>query len=700
MKRFFGKHLSRTAFLALVSTALAGPNTGRAEEGMWTFDHLPIAAMQSAYHFTPTPEWIRHVIQSSARLAEGCSASFVSADGLVMTNHHCANSCLAALSDKAHDYFRDGFYTKSLAEERQCPGMELDRLDSISDVSTQVEAETKGKNASAYSAAMQAIESRLTKDCLQGDAAHWRCDMVSLYHGGQTALYRYRRYQDVRIVMAPEQGIAFFGGDPDNFSYPRYDIDLSMLRVYENGKPVHTPYLQFDIHGPSEHELVFTSGNPGRTERGLPAAALAFQRDVINPTVIALLSVREGMLWQYARESAEHEKQAEDELFSVQNSLKSYSGTQSALRTSDIVERRAKEDAALQAWIDADPARRQEFGTPFATVNKAIATQRKLFTQNIALRMALDGLAGEAMTLVNGAAERSKPDAKRNAGYHDAQLGEIEAALGAKTPVYPELETTSLALSLTTLRQLMGADDPLVQMTLGHESPDALAARLVHETKLADPAVRLALWKGGQDAINASSDPMIVFARRLHPSLVTLRDLMRDEVSAPLHKAEGAIARARFAQAKAEGRLDALCPDATFSPRLSYGTVRGWTQNGKTIPAFTDFAGMYRHATGSAPFNLPQRWLDAKSRLNLSTHLDFVSTNDIVGGNSGSPVLNREGHAVGLIFDGNLPSLAGDLYYDITSNRAVSTDTSAIIAALRHVYDEQTLADELTKGHR
>jgi hypothetical protein len=262
------------------------------------------------------------------------------------------------------------------------------------------------------------------------------------------------------------------------------------------------------------------------------------------------------------------------------------------------------------------------------------------------------------------------------------------------------LETTSLALSLTTLRQLMGADDPLVQMTLGHESPDALAARLVHETKLADPAVRLALWKGGQDAINASSDPMIVFARRLHPSLVTLRDLMRDEVSAPLHKAEGAIARARFAQAKAEGRLDALYPDATFSPRLSYGTVRGWTQNGKTIPAFTDFAGMYRHATGSAPFNLPQRWLDAKSRLNLSTHLDFVSTNDIVGGNSGSPVLNREGHAVGLIFDGNLPSLAGDLYYDITSNRAVSTDTSAIIAALRHVYDEQTLADELTKGHR
>ncbi|MFT8550411.1 MAG: S46 family peptidase [Acetobacter okinawensis] len=700
MERSLGKRSFRTAFLALVTTALVAPHSARAEEGMWTFDHLPVAAMQSAYHFTPTPEWIEHVIQSSARLAEGCSASFVSGDGLVMTNHHCANSCLAALSDKQHDYFRNGFYTKSLAEERQCPGMELDRLDSISDVSSQVDAQTKGKTAKAYSAALQEIESRLTKDCLQGDAAHWRCDMVSLYHGGQTTLYRYRRYQDVRIVMAPEQGIAFFGGDPDNFNYPRYDIDLSMLRVYENGKPVHTPYLQFDINGPRENELVFTSGNPGRTERGLPAAALAFQRDVINPTVIALLSVREGMLWQYARESAEHEKQAEDELFSTQNSLKSYSGTQSALRTSDIVARRAKEDAALQKWIDADPARKQEFGTPFATVDKAIAVQRELFARNVGLHMALDGLAGKAMMLVNGAAERQKPDAKRNAGYHDAQLGEIEAALAAKTPVYPELETTSLALGLTTLRQILGADDPLVREALGNDSPDTLAARLVRGTKLADPAVRLALWQGGDAAIHASSDPMIAFARRLHPALTALRDRMRDEVSAPLHQAEGTIARARFAQAKAEGRLDALYPDATFSPRLSYGTVRGWTQDGKNIPAFTDFAGMYRHATGSAPFQLPQRWLDAKSRLDLSTHLDFVSTNDIVGGNSGSPVLNREGHAVGLIFDGNLPSLAGDLYYDITSNRAVSTDTSAIIAALRVVYDEQALAEELINGHR
>lgn len=696
--------MSQARSSLLLSSALLGAfafaSTAHADEGMWTFDHLPKAALQKGYGFTPDARWIQHVVQSSARLAEGCSASFVSGDGLVMTNHHCANSCLAALSDKGHDFFREGFYTKDLADERQCPGMELDRLDTMKDVSAPVAEATKGKQGAAYSAALQEVESKLTKDCIGGDDEHWRCDMVPLYHGGQTALYRYRRYKDVRVVMAPEQGIAFFGGDPDNFDYPRYDIDLSMLRVYEGGKPVHTPFLQFDPNGPKADDLVFTSGNPGRTQRGLPASALAFQRDVANPAIISALTLREGMLWQYSRESAEHEKQAEDALFSIQNGIKSYSGTQAALQSGDIVSRRVKEDAALQAWIDADPARRAAYGQPFRTVDKAIALEKDLFSRNLAIGMVFRGFLDDVMTLVEGAHEREKPDAKRHAGYHDAQLGEIETALAAKEPFYPDLETASLALSLTSLRQIAGADDPLVRLTLGKEAPDALAASLIKGTKLSDPAARLALWKGGLKAIEASTDPLIVFARRIYPSYTTLHDKMRDDVSAPLHKAQGDIARARFAQAKAEGRLDALYPDATFSPRLSYGTVKGWRKNGVDVAPFTDFAGMYGHATGAEPFALPKRWLDAKARLPLSTHLDFVSTNDIVGGNSGSPVLNREGKAVGLIFDGNLPSLAGDLYYDISNNRAVATDTSAIITALKLVYNEESLANELTNGHR
>ncbi|GAB6853201.1 S46 family peptidase [Asaia astilbis] len=687
-------------FSSALLGAVAFAGSAQADEGMWTFDHLPKAALQKSYGFTPDASWVQHVVQSSARLAEGCSASFVSGDGLVMTNHHCANSCLAALSDKDHDYFREGFYTKDLAEERQCPGMELDRLDTMKDVSAPVADATKGKQGAAYSAALQEVESKLTKDCIGGDDTHWRCDMVSLYHGGQTALYRYRRYKDVRIVMAPEQGIAFFGGDPDNFDYPRYDIDLSMLRVYEKGKPVHTPFLQVDPAGPKADELVFTSGNPGRTQRGLPAAALAFQRDVVNPMVIALYSARVGMLWQYGRESAAHAKESENTLFGVQNALKSLSGTQAALQSSDIVARRAKEDAALQSWIDADPARKAAYGQPFREVDKAIALEKDLFARNLALSMVFGGVLDDVITLVEGAHERGMPDAKRHAGFHDAQLGEIESALGAQEPFHSDLETAMFALRLTSLRQTVGADDALVHLALGSDAPDELAARLIKGTGMGDPSARLALWNGGLKAIEASKDPLVMFVRKLYPSYTDLRDKMRDEVSAPLHKAQGDIARVRFAQAKDEGRLDTLSPDATFSPRLSYGTVKGWRKNGVDVAPFTDFAGMYRHATGSEPFALPQRWLDAKTKIDLSTHLDFVSTNDIVGGNSGSPVINRAGKAVGLIFDGNLPSLAGDLYYDISNNRAVATDTSSIIAALRKVYHEDVLADELTSGHR
>ncbi|AOX20211.1 S46 family peptidase [Kozakia baliensis] len=685
--------------LAATSLSFACPGTALADEGMWTFDHLPTAQLEKAYHFKPSAEWISHVVQSSARLAAGCSASFVSGDGLVMTNHHCANACLSALSDKSHDYFSNGFFSSGVAQEPQCPGMELDRLDGITDVTAQVAQATQGKHDAAYTQAMQEVESRLTKECVHDDGAHWRCDFVTLYHGGQTALYRYRRYQDVRMVMAPEQNIAFFGGDPDNFNYPRYDIDLSMLRVFDNGKPVHTPFLQFDAKGPQAGDLVFTSGNPGRTQRSLPASALAFQRDISNPAIIAMLNSQEAALWQYSRESNAHRQEAENTLFHVQNSLKAYSGIEEALLTSGIVPKREQEDRALQGWIDADPARRKEYGQPYAKVDAAIAVQKQVFKNNLALTMLFHGIGENALVLVEGATQRAKPDAQRRAGFHEAELSEIEAELGARTPFHPELETMTLALGLTKMRQILGEDDPQVKLALGNATPDERAAELVKGTKLGDPAARLALWKGGQKAIAASTDPLIVLVRALHPSYEAMHKKLEDQVQNPMRQGQGDIARAQFARAKAENKLDALYPDATFSPRLSFGTVKGWNQDGKAIAPFTDFAGMYRHATGSDPFKLPQSWTEAKPRLTLSTHLDFVSTNDIVGGNSGSPVIDRAGHAVGLIFDGNLPSLAGDLYYDIETNRAVATDTSAIMAALRDVYHEDKLADELLHGH-
>ena len=682
--------------LLVASTALG---TARAEEGMWTFDHLPVQQMQKQYGFTPSAEWISNAIQASARLAEGCSASFVSGDGLVMTNHHCANSCLSALSDKQHDYFHDGFSAADLASEPQCPGMELDRLDQVKDVTGQVAAQTQGRHGADYAKTFQAVTSTLTKECAQNDPKHWRCDIVTLYHGGQTALYRYRRYQDVRLVMAPDQDIAFFGGDPDNFTFPRYDIDLSMLRVFENGKPVHTPFFKFDPAGPKAGDLVFTSGNPGSTQRALPASALTFQRDVVLPTVIDYYSTLEGALWQYSRESTLHHVDAQDMLFGVQNGLKSFSGTAAALRSSDVIAKRKQEDAALQAWIDADPARQKEFGKPFAKVEEALALQRKYYAHDFVLARLLRGPLGNAAILVSAASELRKPDAERRNGFHDTELTGLEAEIAAREPSHQELDTMVLSLALTTMRQALGEDDPDVRLILGTKTPDERAAELLQGTKLDDPAARIALYKGGAKAIAASTDPMIILARQLQPTMDAMRTRRRDSIDAPMREAQGAIARAQFARAQAEGKASALYPDATFSPRLSYGTVKGLTEGTKTIAPFTDFRGMYHHATGSDPFRLPRVWMDAKPHLDLSTKLDFVSTNDIVGGNSGSPVIDRKGHVVGLIFDGNSASLAGDLYYDISNNRAVSTDTSAIMAALKDVYHADALADELTKGH-
>ncbi|MBN3868112.1 S46 family peptidase [Gluconobacter kondonii] len=688
--------MRKKSILFSIIPALIG--SAQAEEGMWTFDHLPIRQMKQQYGFEPSVEWINHVIQSSARLAEGCSASFVSGDGLVMTNHHCANTCLTDLSDKNHDYFHDGFSALEVSKEPQCPGMELDRLDQVKDVTGRVAEMTAGKHGAEYAKALQVANSVLTKECAVGDASHWRCDVVTLYHGGQTALYRYRRYQDIRLVMAPDQDIAFFGGDPDNFTFPRYDIDLSMLRVFEDGKPVHTPFFKFDPKGPKAGDLVFTSGNPGRTQRSLPASALAFQRDVSLPTIIAAYSTLEGALWQYSRESKTHLIDAQNTLFGVQNALKSLSGTAKALREPEVIEKREAEDQALQAWIDADAERRKTYGDPYKKVEAVLAVQRQYYVHDFAITRTVHGLLGDAVMLVSAAHERKKPDTERRAGYHDAELAALETEIAAKVPVHTELETTTLALGMTTMRQILGEDDAAVHLILGTKSPDERAVELIQGTKLADPAERLALYKGGVKAIEASKDPMIVLARHLQPVLDTIRNRSRDQIEAPMHEAQGTIARAQFARAQTEGKADTLYPDATFSPRLSYGTVKGFQDGAKVIAPFTDFAGMYKHATGSDPFRLPQVWLDAKPHLNLSTKLDYVSTNDIVGGNSGSPVINRQGDVVGLIFDGNLDSLAGDLYYDIERNRAVSTDTSAIMAALRTVYHADALADELETG--
>ena len=689
----------RLTIAAAAATAIAAAGAAHASEGMWTLDNLPLAQLKSQYGFTPTQAWIQTVMHASARLALGCSASFVSPEGLVMTNHHCANECLSDLSLGRRNYMQNGFKAASRTSEPKCPGMELNQLQSISDVTRQMNEATSGKSGADYIKAQHAAQSAIERNCAGSDTIRTRCDVVTLYHGGRYALYRYRRFDDVRLTFAPDQNIAFFGGDPDNFNYPRYDLDVTFLRAYENGKPAHTAYFPFDPNGPKAGEMVITSGNPGRTERDTTAAELRALHDTELPLTYGYDQNFDGVLWEYSRDGVEQKKEAADEIFGVENALKVYTGWLQAFADPGFMTRKDAQAQALLDWIDADPARKQAYGDPFAAIASTIPAEVSLYPRYAMLEGVRHPLAFDipgfefARILVRASAERAKPDADRLPAYRDANLPALRERLFSEAPIYPALEETTLAFSLTKLRQVLGADDETVRLALGKASPEDLAHRLVAGTRLGDVKLRRALWDGGASAVAASTDPMIRFALLVDPPSQAVHKRWEDEVEAPQRKGSEQIARARFAR---DGT--AIYPDATFTERLSFGTVAGWNENGHEVPPFTTFAGLYDRATGSAPFDLSDAWLKARSRLDLGTPFDFVTTNDIIGGNSGSPVIDRNAHVVGLIFDGNIHSLDGDLIYDGAQNRAVAVDSAALLAALRGVYDDRWLADELLAG--
>lgn len=692
------RHL--TAAGTLLAAALA-THGARADEGMWTLDNLPTKQLQAKYGFTPTAAWIENVMHASARLTLGCSASFVSPNGLVMTNHHCANDCLSDLSVAHADYMQDGFTAKAQPAEPRCPGMELNQLQAITDVTARMNDATKGANGADYIKAQHAAQAAIEKECAAGDPKGTRCDVVTLYHGGHYALYRYKRFDDIHLVFAPDQNIAFFGGDPDNFNFPRYDLDVTFLRAYEHGKPAHTAFFPFDPAGPKAGEFVITSGNPGNTERDTTTAQLRFMHDVELPLIYGVYQNLDGVLWQWSRERAENRKEAADDLFGVENTIKVFTGWMQTLGDPGVLGRKEAAERDLLAWIDADPKRKVQFGDPFAAVAATLPREAALFPRYAMLegdRRALgfdSSCFGFARLLVRAAAERSKPDAERLPAFRDANLPALEEQLFSTAPIHPDLEETTLAFSLTRLRQVLGMDDETVKTALGKSSPEDLAHRLVTGTKLGDVKLRRALWDGGAQAVDASHDPMIAFARAVDPASRAVRKSWENDVEAPQRKNSEIIARARFAR---DGT--SIAPDATFTERLSFGTVSGWNENGKQVPPFTTFAGLYDRATPFDPFKLTEAWIRAKGRLDLHTPFDVATTNDIIGGNSGSPLIDRNGHAVGLIFDGNIHSIAGDFVYDPANNRAVSVDTAALIAALRDVYNDKWLVDELLAAGR
>ena len=676
----------------LILALLAG--SAFADEGMWTPDNLPAAQVQAAHGFTPDAKWAGHVQKSALRLAGGCSGSFVSPDGLVLTNHHCINSCVQQLSTAERDYIKSGFLAKAQDDELRCPEIELNRLDRITDVSTRVRKATDGKSGEAYSRASQAVKSEIEKECIGKDSAGTRCDVVSLYHGGIYALYRYHRFQDVRLAFAPELESAFFGGDPDNFMFPRYAFDMGLLRAYENGKPAKVvDYFPFSKNGAEDGEMTVIVGNPGGTDRQLTIAQLESARDLDLIPRLFLLAESRGMLEQFRSASAENWRVAQSDLFGTENSYKALRGRLLALQDPAVFERKRAQEAELRAFVDGDPARKAKYGAAWDGIAKALESYRNIETRY----KFIEGRRGfssdyyyYARQLVRGAAERAKPNAQRLREFSDSRLPSLTQDLFSSAPVYPGYEKVKLGWSLTKLREWLGTDDAFVRSVLGKESPEELASRLVDGTRLGDPAVRKALWDGGAEAIAKSDDPFIVLAREVDPQARAIRTRYENEVESVVDRNSELIAAARF-----EKYGTSVYPDATFTQRFSFGKVEGWEEKGAAVTPFTDIGGAFTHATGSYPFALPQSWLAAKEALDLGQRMNFTSSNDIIGGNSGSPVINARAEIVGLVFDGNIHSLGGNYWYDARLNRAVSVHSDAIFEALDKVYHADRLVREI-----
>ena len=689
------KYLS-IVFVALF--AISSVNIVRADEGMWTFNNVPRAEIKKRYGFDVTDEWLKKVQLASVRFNNGGSGSFVSADGLVLTNHHIASDTLQKISSAEKDYIKDGFYAPTRDKEVKAPDLELNVLISLEDVTDRVNRTVKpGVSGAEAAAARRAEIATIEKESLA--ATGLRSDVVTLYQGGQYNLYRYKKYTDVRLVFAPEFGIAFFGGDPDNFTFPRYDLDMALFRVYENDKPIKTEnYFKWSKTGAKDGELVFVSGHPGSTARLNTIAHLEYLRDTGIPFTLRYLNREHELLAKYSTKGEEQSRRAKEELFGVENALKAYRGQLEGLQDKTLMAKKAKAEEALRRSVAADAKKQKEYGDAW----ESIARGRKTLPTYSRDYSLLEGgagfnseLFGIARALVRLAAEGGKPDAERLPEYTGARRESLELNLFSPAPVYDDLEKIKLADSLAFMSEELGADNPVVKKALDGKSPEARAAELIDGTKLKDVNYRKQLAAGGVKAIDESKDPMIVLARSIDEQARALRKRYESEVQSSERASYAKVARALF---DTEGTR--LYPDATFTLRLSYGAVKGYQENGHQVPPFTTIAGLYKHSAehgNKSPYDLPASWVSKKSALDLNTPFNFVSTNDIIGGNSGSPVFNKNAELVGLIFDGNIQSLVGNFVFDETQNRAVSVDVRAMTEALRKVYGANEVADELMK---
>jgi hypothetical protein len=688
MRRFLCLAAIAAAFFGLASSP-------HADEGMWTFDNPPRQLWKERYGFEPTDEWLAHVRLASARLNDGGSGSFVSADGLLMTNQHVAGGQLQKVSSRDRDYVKDGFYASTRDQEIECPDLEVNVLVSYENVTERVQSAVRdGGTANEASEQRRNAAAAIEKE--SSEATHLRSDVVSLYNGGEYWLYRFKKYTDLRIVFSPEERIGFFGGDYDNFTYPRYDLDVAFFRAYENGRPARIEhYFKWSAGGPAERELVFISGNPGSTARLLTLAQIEFQRDYANPLQARAWTVRRDALAQYAARGGEAFRNATELRRSLDNSLKRLVGQQNGLLHQGIVEKKAAEERALRAMVAADPDWQRTSAGAWDEIAAAYRQYPPYFKRVMFTTLGVSRLGGLASTLARYGEELRKPNAERYREFRDSQLESLRFQLLSPAPIDSALEEAILVAWLTEAQKTLGNDDPYVRATLGGSTPADAVKAAVGRSRLADPAVRKQLLDAGPDAIARSDDSLLALARRVEPVVRELRAWQERTIQSVDANAGDRIARARFA---VYGR--STYPDATFTPRIGYGMALGYEHDTTLVSFKTTMYGLFERAEAfgnKPPFDLPERYLARRDRLNLSTPLNFVYTADSIGGNSGSPVINRNAEIVGIHFDSNIQKLANRYAYvdDNEGSRSVAVHSAGILELITKVYDAQPLADEI-----
>lgn len=689
-------------FASAAVLAFAAASSAKAEEGMWTYDNFPIARANQTLGTNIDQAWLDRVRLSSVKFG-GCSAGVISAEGLVMTNNHCVSSCVANLSTPQLQYNETGFTPKSREEELQCPGASAEILTDITDVTERVQKAGAGLDGQAYTQAREAEAGRIeTEVC--GDDAKIRCQVVSLYRGGQFKLYKFRKYSDVRLAWAPEDRAATFGGDLDNFSFPRFAIDAAFIRLYEDGKPAATPtHFTWNPNKPTEGEPVFVTGNPGSTQRLLTQAQLMTIRDVVLPLDQLIASELRGRLIRYSEEGEDQAFIAMDPLSGVENTYKRGRGRMAALIDPAFMDQLAGQETVFRRGVAENEALSAEVGDPWAVLAGVQPIARELYAPMALLEggtgMGTTSVAGGsslfnwARAIVRGAQERAKPSDQRLPEFADSRLPGVQSGLFAARPTYPELEQVRLEWWLSKTREWLTVDSPHVRTLLGKESPEGLSARLVEGTQLADPAVRRALWEGGLPAVQASTDPLIQYVLAIDADARAVRTQWDNTVKAPTDRASEQLSSARFAVFG-----DAVYPDATGTLRLTYGRVEGTDVPGQRIPAFTTFAGLWDRATGAEPFNVAPKLLAAKDRIDPNAVMNMAVSSDTIGGSSGSPAVNAKGEIIGANFDSTVLTQRNAYGYDRNVNRSVIVTTQAVTTALRDVYGMDHLIAELGVG--